>query len=136
MRVLHSERDLIAKNLIDQLPTITQEKVTLIEELRNTESTILVILKDALGEEAAKDLPQSIHTLDSSGQFQLSALLLKARELAQQCKRDNEINSQIVDASCENVEEVLDVLLGREKTAVYSADGKTGMKGRGSLGEA
>lgn len=133
VRVLLEERALIAKNEVEQLPEITEEKLSLINGLKNVEGIIIALLKAG---PADKSPSEKIAILDPNNQFQLTELLDNARELAKQCKRENEINSQIVEASHGQVEQILDALLGREKTSVYSADGKTSKQGRGSLGEA
>lgn len=134
--ILLLERETIAANQIEKLPELTEKKITLIEALTQTEIDILSFLKDQLGEEATEQPDNAIQTLDPNNHYQLKALLQKARELAAQCKRENTVNSQIIEACQNNVEQTLDILLGREKPAVYSAAGKTIKQGSGSLGEA
>jgi len=136
VRVLLNERELIAKNQLEQLAEITQEKQTLIEGLGTVEKKIVTLLRGSHNPLADQPVEKTITLLDPHGQLDLMQLLEQAREATKKCKHENEINSQIVEASHSQVEQILDALLGREKTSVYSADGRTSKSGRGSLGEA
>lgn len=133
---LFQEREVIAKNLIDQLPEITEKKFKLIELLTQTEINILSCLKEQLGEQTTNQPEEALARLDPNNEHHLTSLLQKARDLAAECKRENQLNSQIVEASQGQVEQTLDLLLGREKHKVYSASGKTIKQGGSSLGEA
>jgi len=136
LRILLLEREAIAQNQIEKLPELTEQKLTLIETLTQTEIDILSLLKEQLDEHAPEQPEKAMQKLDPANQYQLSELLQQARDLAAECKRENMINSQIVDACQGNVEQTLDILLGREKPAVYGATGKTIKQGGSSLGKA
>ncbi len=136
LRLLLQEREIISQNLIDQLPALTQTKLELIETLAQTEIEILSCFKQTLGEAAADQPEKAIQKLDPNNEYKLLTLLQKARNLAATCKAENMINSQIVEGCQNQIEDTLDVLLRREKYAVYSAAGKTIKQGGGSLGEA
>ena len=138
LRVLIEERQIIAGNNIEQLPTVTEKKIALVEQLTQTEIRILTVLKEAIGEQAAEQPEAALQQLDPNNQFQLAELLSKARELANKCKDENQINGQIVNACQHQTEQTLDILLRREKSTMYSAAGKTVKRGdgSGSLGKA
>lgn len=137
LRLLLRERETIASNKIQELPAITEEKIELIQQLSQTEIDILAIIKATLGEAATENPREALNTLDPNQQFKLIELLDEARELAKKCKHENEINTQIVNASQDQVEQILNTLLGREKASTYGSTGKTvsGNSG-GTLGKA
>lgn len=136
LRLLLQEREIIAQNLIDKLPELTQNKLKLIEALAQTEIEILSYFKQTLGENSNQQPETTIHKLDPSNKYNLLPLLQKARNLAAECKNGNLINSQIVDGCQNQTEQTLDLLLKRDRHSVYGASGKTIKQGGGSLGEA
>ncbi len=136
LQLLLQEREIISQNRVDQLPELTQTKLELIETLAQTEIEILSCFKQTLGETDSEQPEKAIQKLDPDNEYKLLALLQKARNLAATCKTENLINSQIVEGCQNQIEDALDVLLRREKYAVYSAAGKTIKQGGGSLGEA
>ncbi len=139
LRLLHEEREAVSQNLIDQLPEITDQKISQIESLTQNEINILTLLKETIGERATEAPDAAIQQLDPQGEFQLLKLLGRVRKLASECKGQNQINSQIIEGCRLQTENTLDVLLGRKKSTVYGATGKT-IKHRdnssNSLGEA
>ena len=115
LRLLQQEREIIAQNLIDKLPELTQNKLKLIEVLAQTEIEILSCFKQTLGDNSNEQPETTIHKLDPKNKYNLLSLLKKARDLAAECKNENLINSQIVDGCQNQTEQTLDVLLKRDR---------------------
>jgi len=130
LSVMKNEQSALSVNDLPAFESAVMEKIKLISEIESTEKKLVNIL-DPHGASIDK---KDINTLVSQGNKQdkekISLLMDKLSDIAEQCQKQNLINSKIIDSSNNNIQKIIGILRGQtaDNGGLYDLSGKSSNK--------
>jgi len=118
LKVLKNETSVLEKNKIEEFEGITQEKITLTEQIEKNEQLRIQFLtsKSLNPNEPAQWLKNN----------KLNSLWSKIKELSEQAQKQNQINGLVINGNRRRVQTQIEILSASPPAAelVYSASGE------------